>query len=268
MNCRDLERSFVEWDLRTGLPPAAREHLTGCPGCRKLVELLQTPDTPDRNLSPIIETLASRLASDLRPVRPLPRSGLFLAALGSLCAMIAALGIYREGTAGFHAMSSLQSVSILIALAVCSAISASSLVHQIVPGSRHRFQPETLPAAVTGSLLLVAIAIFQFRDETSFWPGIWFCIRMGLSFASLAAVPFWLLLRRGAVLSPPATVTAAGLLAGLAGMTVVEVHCPNLDLPHVLISHVGTPVLSALLGYVIGVLGEAVLRHASGKQQE
>jgi hypothetical protein len=258
MNCRDLERMLFEWDSKKGLPQAARKHLAGCSGCSKLVHLLETQGTSDRNLSPVLDALASRLVSDLRPIRPLLSPGFFLAAFWGLCALIGAFGVYLEGTSGLTAMSSLQSVSILFTLAACSTMLAWSLVRQMVPGSLHRFRPEILPAAVIGSLLLVAIAIFQFQNEPPFWPRTWFCIRMGLSFASLAGLPFWLLLRRGAVLSPGATGAAAGLLAGLAGMTVVEIHCPNLDIRHILVSHVGIAALGALLGYVTGVLSQTV----------
>jgi hypothetical protein len=59
-------------------------------------------------------------------------------------------------------------------------------------------------------------------------------------------------LRRGAILSPIMTGAATGLLAGLAGATALEIHCPNLDASHILVSHLGVAVLGAVAGLVVG----------------
>jgi hypothetical protein len=72
----------------------------------------------------------------------------------------------------------------------------------------------------------------------------------------LAAVPFWILLRRGAVLSPRVTGAATGLLAGLAGTSTLEIHCPNLDVWHILVSHLGVAVLGAVAGFIVGTAVE------------
>ena len=49
---------------------------------------------------------------------------------------------------------------------------------------------------------------------------------------------------------------AAGLLAGLVGTSVLEIHCPNLDAWHILISHLGVAMLCALAGLIIGLAVE------------
>ena len=69
-------------------------------------------------------------------------------------------------------------------------------------------------------------------------------------------MPFWLVLRRGAILSPRLTGAAAGLLAGLAGTSMLEIHCPNLDAWHILLSHWGVAILCALGGFVAGLTAE------------
>jgi hypothetical protein len=136
----------------------------------------------------------------------------------------------------------------------------------MVPGSRHWFPPEILPAAVIGSLSFVAAFLFHFRDETRFWHRSWFCLQMGLVFALLAAGPFCMLLRRGAVLSPRSAGAAAGLLAGLTGMSILEIHCPNLDLRHILVSHVGVAIIGAVSGLAAGIAGELVGRYPRGRR--
>jgi hypothetical protein len=102
-------------------------------------------------------------------------------------------------------------------------------------------------------LLMVSVAVlFPFQQERSFWFRAWVCIRGGTPVAAFAAVPSWLVLRRGAILSPIVTGAATGLLAGLAGTTALEIHCPNLDAWHILASHLGVAALGAVVGLVVG----------------
>jgi hypothetical protein len=107
--------------------------------------------------------------------------------------------------------------------------------------------------------MLVAIVmavLFQVQQEENFWGNAWACIRAGTLVGALAAVPFWLVLRRGAILSPRMTGAAAGLLAGLAGTSMLEMHCPNLDAWHILLSHLGTAILCGLAGFAMGLAAE------------
>lgn len=262
MNCHDLERIFIQGDLSvtSPLPPEADQHLMTCSRCRELVQALRMPGDEETRPSAALSQLAKDLASDLTPVRPLAPAGLYLLAFSGIFASIVAFGVYRGGTLALSAMSAVQSVSILCALAACGLLLAGSLVHQMVPGSRHRFRPVFLPAIVIVSLSLVVTVLFNFRHERHFWQSGLACLRMGLPLALLAFVPFWLVLRRGAILSPRATGAAAGLLAGLAGTSVLEIHCPNLSLSHILVWHVGVSVLGALGGLAAGAISETMVR--------
>jgi hypothetical protein len=64
------------------------------------------------------------------------------------------------------------------------------------------------------------------------------------------------MLRRGAILSPTITATAAGLFAGLVGMSVLEIHCPKLDAWHILVAHLGVAILCGTAGLVIGRIAD------------
>jgi len=262
MNCHDLERIFIQGDLSatSPLPPEAEEHLMICSRCRELGRALHMPGDEETRPSVALSQLAKDLAADLTPTRPLAPASLYLLAFSGIFASIVAFGVYREGTLALSAMSHFQSVSILCALGACGLLLAGSLVRQMVPGSRHRFRPEFLPAIVLVSLSLVVDLLFHFRHEKHFWQSGLACLRTGLPFALLAFVPFWLVLRRGAILSPRATGTAAGLLAGLAGTSVLEIHCPNLSLTHILVWHVGVSVLGALAGLAVGAISETMVR--------
>src|SRR6202021_3116184 len=86
--------------------------------------------------------------------------------------------------------------------------------------------------------------------ETSFWVRSGECLQLGVVFAVPTAVLSWGLLRRGAVLSPAISGAAAGLLGGLAGLTVLEIHCPDHNLAHVLVGHWGAALVCAAIGLV------------------
>jgi hypothetical protein len=98
--------------------------------------------------------------------------------------------------------------------------------------------------------------LFRFQAEHHFWANNWACIKAGTPIGALAAVPLWLVLRRGAILSPGLTGAATGLLAGLVGTTALEIHCPNLDVRHILVSHLGVAVIGLIAGLVLGLAVE------------
>ena len=53
---------------------------------------------------------------------------------------------------------------------------------------------------------------------------------------------------------------AAGLLAGLAGVTVLEIYCPYLDRLHIIVGHLGAAVTAALVGAVLGAFNTKIRR--------
>jgi hypothetical protein len=193
------------------------------------------------------------MATGLRPVRPLAPARYFFGAFVGIFVSIVAFGVYRMGAFAIAVMTPLQIIAILSTLAVSTGLLADSLVHQMVPGSRHGIPPRLLPVAITISLTIAVAVLFQFQHERNFWGNAWTCIRAGTPFGVLAAVSFWLMLRQGAILAPALTGAATGLFAGLVGTSVLEVHCPNLDASHILVSHVGVAILCGLAGLVIGL---------------
>jgi hypothetical protein len=83
-------------------------------------------------------------------------------------------------------------------------------------------------------------------------------LQAGVPYAIPAGLLFWLILRRGAILSPRTVGAAAGMLAGLVSTTVLEVHCPNLNVWHILVWHVGIALSGLVAGLLIAVAGQVV----------
>jgi hypothetical protein len=253
MNCKDVARALSK-DSR--LPPEAQDHVRSCNRCQQLVSAL-TPAAVDAPSPTTLQHIAEGMATNLRAVRSMAPARYFFGAFMGIFVSLVALGVYRLGAFAIGVMSPLQTTAILSTLAIGTGLLCYSLVLQMVPGSRHRIPPRLLPVAITISLTIAITILFQFQHERSFWGNAWGCIRAGTPIGALAAVPFWLVLRRGAILSPSMTGAAAGLLAGLVGASVLEIHCPNLDAWHILLSHLGVAMLCALAGLVIGLAAEA-----------
>ena len=166
-----------------------------------------------------------------------------------------AMGLVVSGV-WLHILTPLQTTTILSTLAIGAGLLVYSLVNQMAPGSRHRIPPALLAPGIAIFVAMVMAVLFQIQQEENFWRNAWVCIRAGTLVGALAAAPLWLVLRRGAILSPRMTGTAAGLLAGLAGTSLLEIHCPNLDASHILLSHLGAAIVCALAGLAIGLTAE------------
>jgi hypothetical protein len=251
MNCKDINQAIIEGSALP-LSQEAEEHLRTCARCRELVGALQLPAPADLPSPMVLREIERGLVADLRPVRPIAPKRYIFVSLMAIFIVIAVLGLSRIGAFAIAAMTPLQTGAIFGALATGAGMLAYSLVNQMVPGSRHRVPPSMVPFAVMILLMVSVAVLFRFQQERNFWFGAWVCIRGGTPVAAFAALPLWLVLRRGAILSPIMTGAATGLLAGLAGTTALEIHCPNLDTWHILISHLGVAVLGSVVGLVVG----------------
>jgi MFS family permease len=262
MKCQAVARALSE---NSPLPLPVEDHVSACSGCRELIRSLDSTSPMDPSPA-TLRHIAEGMAANLRPVRPLAQTRYFIAAFVGIFVCIAAVAAYLLGAFAFEVMTTWQTSAILGALAIGAGLLASSLAHQMIPGSRHWISPTLLPAGITLSLVVATVTLFQFQQDPDFWENAWICIRAGIPISVLAAVPIWVVLHRGAILSMGMTWAASGLLAGLVGTSVLEIHCPNLDARHILVSHLGVAVLCALAGLITGLTVQAVRRHSISSQ--
>jgi hypothetical protein len=244
---------LVEGAFASPFSAEVEDHVRGCPRCRTLVSVLGTSARTDRPSPATLRHIESGMIADYRPVRPISPGLYVFAALITIFVCVVGVGAYRLGAFAITAMTSLQTPVILGTLAVCTGLLASSLAQQMVPGRRHRISPRLLPVGIMVALAVVIAVLFEFQPERNFWASDWACLKTGIPLGAIAAVPFWLTLRRGAILSPAMTGAATGLLAGLAGTSALEIHCPNLHAGHILASHLGVALLGAIIGLVTGM---------------
>jgi len=214
-------------------------------------------DYPEEKVAAeLLSRIEERLVRDLRPVKPLWPRGRFVAAF----AAVVWAGAYGLGANGLRAMSTEQAAAVLSAAAVSMAALSDSLARQMAPGDRHWIRPQFVPVAVITLILAVLAGWSEFKPQPEFWARGLVCARAGVSFALLAALPLWLLLRRGVLLSGCTAGAVAGLMAGLAGTIVLELHCAIPDAAHILAWHAGIAVFGALIGAGIGFVAERAAR--------
>ena len=247
MNCEDVNQ------VLSGEPVDVQQHLKSCMGCRELVRVLSAPVASDQPSPRTLGQIEQRLLAGLRVVRPMAPAPYLFTVFAAIFISAVSLAVYRLGARAIAVMSLLQATAILGALAICTGALIYSLALQMAPGSKHRISPRLLPIAILISLTVSIAVLFQFQQTRDFWARAWACLRTGTPIGFVVAIPFWLVLRRGAILSPAMTGAATGLLSGLAGTSVLEMHCPNLDAWHILVSHLGVAVLCSVAGLAVGL---------------
>ena len=208
---------------------------------------------------PSVESSRNQILSSLRPVRPLAPTWVWITAFLLVFAVVAVAGAARLGMYGLHALSPLQQGIIFTVVGAAAIFAAIAIVREMIPASGRRIAGAALLIAAVG-LLTIFPLLFHDYGMRRFVPQGLACLGAGLTFAIPAAIAVGLLARRGFVLSLTAAGVAAGTLAGLAGIGVLELHCPILQAPHVMVWHIGVVVVSGAVGWLIGKLVEQVSR--------
>jgi hypothetical protein len=213
--------------------------------------LSETPP-PDPAL---LERIAAATRTDLRPVKPLPSNGTLVSALLVIWFAVAIAGAARLGFVGLVRMSPGAIGLIFPALGGLALLASASAVSSVIPGSRRPFHPAVL--LIGACLLLEAIFVLLFDDRSlgRFVPQGLTCLKAGLLWSVASGLLGWYALRRGFAVDRPAAGIAAGTFAGLTGLTMLELHCPNFRLPHVAVWHLAVAPASALAGWAVYFFG-------------
>jgi hypothetical protein len=256
VTCREVEGLIIQYASGAAVPPEAAAHISGCEQCRRLANAIGEAPQAARPSSEQLKRIEAGILADLKPVKPLAPAAVFVCALIVILAAITAAGAAVLGTAGWRALDLAQRTVIFSALTAAAALLAFLAGRLIVPGSRLPLPPYLCVAAVWGVLSGVFAILFRPQKESTFVATGLVCLRIGLECAIPAGVLFWLLLRRGAVLNPVLTGVTTGALAGLGGLTVLEIFCPNPDAWHILVWHLAAAVASALGGLALGIIAE------------
>jgi hypothetical protein len=219
---------------------------------REIDEILKQAAQAPHDVDPaVLDRVTGSIGASLGPVRPLPPAWALAGGLVLICGAIAVAGAAASGLAGIRHLSVLERAVIFPALGVLLWLAAVVYAGEMIPGSLRRVAPGRLLGA--GCVALLAIFAFLFRDYRTdhFVSAGLVCLAVGLLYAIPAGIGSWLLLRRGFAVNSAGAGLAAGTLAGLAGVTMLELHCPNFQAPHVMLWHTAVIPVSAAAGALL-----------------
>jgi hypothetical protein len=209
------------------------------------------PEMLQRVSDSIQDSILDLIKPSLRPVRPLPSTWVMTGGVVLACAAVSLSGAVRAGFFGFAKMDLLERSLIFPALVILACVAGNEFVHAMIPGSLRRISPGGLLGFGSAALLGVFALLFRdYRTDHFFSIGI-VCLITGFLHAIPASLLSWLLLRRGFAVSSISAGLVAGMLGGLAGVGVLELHCPNFQATHVLVWHTAVVLLSGAAGALV-----------------
>jgi hypothetical protein len=258
MNCREVEEALTICNTSRTVTQSVRAHIEACKGCQEFARIVDLPVPEAQVDSSQIDRLQKMIVGDLRPVRPLLPPWVFLAAFALVFVALSYLGMWYLGPYGWFMLMPGQKIAVFSSLAASAGLLAFSLARHMVPGQKSPLHPGLLPIGLFVLQCLVVAGVFQVRTDPHFLQAGEACLKAGVPYAIPAAFVFWLILRRGAILSPRLVGAITGMLAGLVSTTVLEVHCPDLNLWHILVWHVGIALLGSLAGLLVATAGQAM----------
>lgn len=208
----------------------------------------------------LFEKIRNEVASDLEPVQPLgppwKRAAILLPLWLLLVGIVLAVfGLRRD----YHALGpwALWDLTLLQALAAYTAVALG--VRLTVPGSLIPGSFLALIAVAASSIHWVVSGIMFHLSPTRVEPGrewtlalICFVVELCLGLVPLSVILS--LARQGLPLRPIALGLVAGFGSGLAAEAAWRIHCPYNAWNHILISHSGAVLATALLGGLVGYL--------------
>ena len=260
MTCREMDDVISSWSGDSALAPRPAKHLIHCKHCRGLTRLLDKADEGSRPSEKVLQRIQAGILEDLRPIRPLTPSPILLFGCAIIFLSIMAVGVLLLGLNGWDALRFVQRIVVFVTLAASALLLAVSMVRQMVPGSKHIFAPRVLLVTILPVFMMVIAATFRSQQESAFLASGVMCMKNGLIYSMPTGFLLWLIVRRGAILYSKLMGAVAGGLAGLAGLSVLVVNCPNLNVFHILVWHGGVVAISPLGGALLGAAVESIER--------
>jgi hypothetical protein len=212
----------------------------------------------------LLGRIARSIQGNLRPVRPLPPAWVLRSGLMGICVAVAVAGAARLGLYGSQAMNGTQKL-VFPALAGFITAAAMAWVAEMIPGSKRREGPWNVLFACTFTLFALFPTLFHDHHTENFVHSGLACLGAGLLHAIPIGVGGWWLMRRGFAVNPTEAALSAGTLAGLGGLLMLELHCPNFQLMHLLVWHTGVIPVSAALAVVLTKLEQIRRAHADSR---
>jgi hypothetical protein len=219
----------------------------------KIDSVLQKAASATPEVEPaLLKRIADSINASLQPVRPLPPPWMLTAGLTLICSVVAFAAAARAGFHGVEKLGLWARALIFSTLGIMMWSGGKELVSQMIPGSRQHFGGIALLATISASLLGVFALVFRDYHTDHFISAGIVCLLTGVLVAIPAGFLSWLVLRRGFAVNSVAAGLVGGALAGLCGVTMLELHCANFQALHVLVWHIAVVPASAAVGAFSG----------------
>lgn len=219
-----------------------------------LAQAAQRALPPDEGRAAIAR-VKSTLLLDLRPVRTLAPLWAFASIFVALFAAFALASASALGLHGIRVLSLAQRWSIFPLLLAVATLAAMGCARAMRPAAGAPLGWLALVSAAGAFPALFSLIFRGYGTQEFVHEGVP-CLVAGLCVAIPTGVVIAWILRRGFVLDWTRSGLAAGVLAGLAGLCMLELHCPNLKAIHIIVWHVAVVMVSGLLGLALGSLAD------------
>ena len=198
----------------------------------------------------VLDRVSASIGATLHPVRPVAPRWVLESMLWLVSAAIAIAAASALGLDGIRKLSGAETGAIFPALALFTWLAAMMSVAAMTPGGL-RWSPARMLLLLIVVWIAVDAMLFRDYQMASFVPQGIPCLRAGLLVAIPAGAGGWLVVRRGFAVNRAAAGLAAGTLAGLAGLTMLELHCANFNAMHIMVWHTAVIPLCGLAGAVL-----------------
>jgi Negative regulator of sigma F len=226
--------------------PLALSHARECVACGALLSSGPAVYCPPN----LTARVRAQLLRDLKPVRPLPGNGALSAGLLIVLAVAVGAGAAVLGPHGHKELDGVSRWLLYSSLAAAALGCSISLPRQVIPGARIS-KGHWMAFAALAVFAAVVLARFGTVElESPFRAGA-VCLALGSVWGSATAAGIWGVLRRGVWHGASAT-ALAGLTGGLGGLAGLTLHCPVLDIWHVLFWHSSAVLIVTGAGALTG----------------
>jgi hypothetical protein len=207
------------------------------------------------------DDLIAQLSADAGPVRRIASPATRLALWAVVLAVGTVLTVAEawQGNRCVHLLEP-SNLSIFLLNLLAIPFAAYSALQSAVPGSPRRgigYRVALITAIAIAAPLVIRILAAHWSGHATELGAALACAKVAAQKGAIPAAVLVLLLRRAHPLDPTRSGLLALLAAGLAGMALLHLHCPDGDPLHLLVGHWG-----AMAGIAsLGLAGGWLLRH-------
>jgi len=244
MTCHDVSGVLAERPLTALVGNQRGEveaHLAQCAGCCGVAESVD--GITRMSVPPSLFT-----PKEIAPVRPMPPRIWFVGVAFVVPLVLAVLGVWWKGAYGWNVLPG-ESATLYALLGIAAMVALTlGFYRQFKPGARDTIDGRAAMAVLLLGFVAFAAVEFGWHPKAEGVLGsAWRCLSFGVEIAAGAALALLSWARQGFAPNPRSAAYWTGALASMAGMIGLAIHCPNLELSHLLMGHASVILVASCL---------------------